>query len=42
MLDYLLTEEQQMLKELAHQIAEEKIRPLAKKYDESQEFPSGR
>lgn len=39
MLDYLLTEEQKMLKELAHQIAEEKIRPVAKKYDESQEFP---
>lgn len=39
MLDYLLTEEQQILKELAHQIAEEKIRPVVKKYDESGEFP---
>jgi len=39
MLDYLLTEEQQMLKELAHKIAEEKIRPVAKEYDESGEFP---
>lgn len=39
MVDYLLTEEQQMLKELAHQIAEEKIRPVVKKYDESGEFP---
>jgi len=40
MMDYLLTEEQQMLKELAHQIAEEKIRPVAKHHDETQEFPS--
>lgn len=39
MMDYFLTEEQQMLKELAHQIAEEKIRPVAKHYDETQEFP---
>ncbi|MDP8253602.1 MAG: acyl-CoA dehydrogenase family protein [Candidatus Kaelpia aquatica] len=38
-MDYLLTEEQQMLKELAHKIAEEKIRPVAKEYDESGEFP---
>ncbi|MDP8216659.1 MAG: acyl-CoA dehydrogenase family protein [Candidatus Kaelpia imicola] len=40
-MDYLLTEEQQMLKELAHRIAEEKIRPVAKEYDESGEFPWG-
>ncbi len=39
MVDYLLTEEQQMLKELAHRIAEEKIRPVVKEYDESGEFP---
>ncbi|MDP8234179.1 MAG: acyl-CoA dehydrogenase family protein [Candidatus Saelkia tenebricola] len=39
MVDYLLTEEQQMLKELAHQIAEEKIRPVAKEHDETGEFP---
>jgi butyryl-CoA dehydrogenase len=39
MMDYFLTEEQQMLKELAHQIAEEKIRPVAKHYDDTQEFP---
>jgi len=39
MVDYLLTEEQQMLKDLAHQIAEEKIRPVVKEYDESGEFP---
>jgi alkylation response protein AidB-like acyl-CoA dehydrogenase len=38
-MDYLLTEEQQMLKELAHKIAEEKIRPVAKEYDESGDFP---
>lgn len=39
MLDYLLTEEQLMLKDLAHQIAEQKVRPAAKEYDESGEFP---
>lgn len=38
-MDYLLTEEQQMLRELARQIAEEKVRPVAKHYDETQEFP---
>ena len=38
-MDYLLTEEQQMLKDLAHKIAEEKVRPAAKEHDESGEFP---
>ena len=38
-MDYLLTEEQKMIKELAHKIAEEKIRPVAAKYDESEEYP---
>jgi len=38
-MDYLLTEEQQILKDLAHKIAEEKIRPVAKEYDESGDFP---
>lgn len=38
-MNYFLTEEQIMLKELCKQVAEEKIRPVAAKYDESQEFP---
>lgn len=38
-MDYLLTEEQKMIKDLAHKIAEEKIRPLAAKYDISEEYP---
>ncbi len=40
MLDYGLTEDQQMMVDLARQIAEEKVRPVAAKYDESQEFPT--
>jgi len=39
MMDYLLTDEQKMIKELAHKIAEEKIRPAAAKYDISEEYP---
>ena len=38
-MDYLLTEEQKMIKELCHQIAEEKIKPMAQEYDEKNEFP---
>lgn len=38
-MDYLLTEEQQMIKELCHRIAEEKIKPVAAEYDEKNEFP---
>lgn len=38
-MDYLLTEEQKMVKGLAHKIAEEKIRPVAAKYDKSEEYP---
>ncbi len=38
-MDYLLTEEQKMIKDLAHKIAEEKIRPAAAKYDISEEYP---
>ncbi len=38
-MDYLLTEEQQMIKDLSEQIAEEKIKPVAAQYDESGEFP---
>jgi len=38
-MDYLLTEEQIMVRDLARKIAEEKIRPVALKYDASGEFP---
>ncbi len=37
-MDYLLTEEQQMIKDLCRQIAEEKIKPAAAEHDESGEF----
>jgi alkylation response protein AidB-like acyl-CoA dehydrogenase len=38
-MDYLLTEEQQEIKELARQIAEEKIKPVRAELDEKEEFP---
>jgi len=38
-MDYLLTDEQKMVQELARKIAEEKVRPVAAKYDQTQEFP---
>ncbi|MCX7927507.1 MAG: acyl-CoA dehydrogenase family protein [Candidatus Omnitrophica bacterium] len=38
-MNYLLTEEQKMIKELAHKIAEEKIRPVAAHYDKTEEYP---
>ncbi len=38
-MNYFLTEEQQMIKELAAKIADEKIAPLALKYDEEEIFP---
>ena len=38
-MDYFLTEEQQMMQEVARAIAVEKIKPVAAKYDESGEFP---
>jgi len=37
--DYFLTEEQRMLKELARKIAEEKIIPVRAELDEKEEFP---
>jgi alkylation response protein AidB-like acyl-CoA dehydrogenase len=37
-MDYLLTEEQIMIRDLCRQIAEERIKPVAAKYDESGEF----
>ncbi|MGD8924663.1 MAG: acyl-CoA dehydrogenase family protein, partial [Syntrophobacterales bacterium] len=38
-MDYFLTEEQQMIKEIAAKIATEKIRPIRAELDESEEFP---
>ncbi len=38
-MDYLLTDEQKMVQELSRKIAEEKIRPMAAKYDQSEEYP---
>ena len=38
-MDYLLTDEQKMIQELARKVANEKIKPVAAKYDESEEFP---
>jgi butyryl-CoA dehydrogenase len=38
-LDYFLTEEQQMIKDLAAQITREKIRPVRAELDEQEEFP---
>jgi len=38
-MDYLLTEEQKMIKDLCRQVAVEKIAPIAAEYDEKEEFP---
>ncbi|MEW5895747.1 MAG: acyl-CoA dehydrogenase [Candidatus Omnitrophota bacterium] len=38
-MDYLLTEEQMMLRDLCREVAEEKIMPVAAEYDEKEEFP---
>ncbi len=39
MLDYLLTEEQQMIRELARKVSLEKVLPKREEWDESGEFP---
>ncbi len=39
MMDYGLTEEQEMMREVAREIAEKKIRPVAAHHDETGEFP---
>ena len=39
MLDYLLTEEQIMIRDLCRQVTDEKIRPVAAEYDKTEEFP---
>jgi alkylation response protein AidB-like acyl-CoA dehydrogenase len=38
--NYFLTEEQEMMKEVAAKIAKEKIEPIALEYDEEQKFPA--
>lgn len=38
-MDYLLTEEQRMLQDLARQISEERIKPVRARLDEEEEFP---
>jgi butyryl-CoA dehydrogenase len=38
-MDYLLTDEQKMIQELSHKIAEEKLRSVAAKYDQTEQFP---
>lgn len=38
-MDYLLTEEQQMIRDLARQIAEEKVLPVRAELDETGDFP---
>ncbi|MFH1848282.1 MAG: acyl-CoA dehydrogenase family protein [Candidatus Omnitrophota bacterium] len=38
-MDYLLNEQQTMIRDLARQIAREKIKPVAAEYDEKEEFP---
>ncbi|MFA5008354.1 MAG: acyl-CoA dehydrogenase family protein [Candidatus Omnitrophota bacterium] len=40
LVDYPMTEEQKMLRELVRQIAEEKIRPVSRELDEKEQFPS--
>src|SRR6202011_4239421 len=38
-LDFSLTQEQQAIRDLAHEFAEREIRPVAAHYDETEEFP---
>ncbi|TAN60493.1 acyl-CoA dehydrogenase [bacterium] len=40
-MDYLLTEEQKMIRDLCRQIAREKIAPVAAEYDKTEKFPHG-
>ena len=39
MLDFELTQEQRMLRDLAHEFAEKEVKPVAAHYDETAEFP---
>ncbi|MFA5119340.1 MAG: acyl-CoA dehydrogenase family protein [Candidatus Omnitrophota bacterium] len=38
-MDYLFTDEQKMVRDLARKIADEKVRPVAAKYDQTEEYP---
>jgi alkylation response protein AidB-like acyl-CoA dehydrogenase len=38
-MDYFLNEDQMMIKELVHQIGEEKVKPVREELDEKEEFP---
>src|SRR5512138_2420212 len=38
-MNYFLTEEQQMIKDLARRIAEERVKPVRAELDEMEEFP---
>ena len=38
-MNYFLTEEQEMIRDLARQIAEERIKPVRAELDEKEEFP---
>ena len=38
-MEYFLSEEQQMMVDLARKIAQEKIKPVREHYDETEEFP---
>ena len=38
-LEFALTDEQKAIQELAHEFAEKEIRPVAARYDETEEFP---
>ncbi len=40
LVDYPLSEEQKMLRDLCRQVAEEKIRPFSRELDEKEEFPA--
>ena len=40
LVNYPLTEEQIMLRDLCRQLAEEKIRPVSRQLDEKEEFPA--
>ena len=39
-MNYLLTEEQKMIRDLCRQIADEKIRPVAAEFDKNEQFPA--
>ena len=39
MLDYLLSEEQKMIKDLARKVSVEKVLPVRTELDEKEEFP---